>query len=174
MCSKVADRLHSESSDQCFLPRLAVCYQQGPLGINTVLLAGKHLHKLSAWRDWKYALHVYWWCQNGWWGGLVRRESPLSEKETGRKSEPVRTVWSLTKASARSCTWDDITKKPSAGWDLCGWEQPFCERPGGPEGQQYEHESGCSNKGKSSPGLHPMRALLAEIKMWSPSVFSMY
>lgn len=47
MCSKVADRLHSEGGDQCFLPRLAVCYQQGPLGINIGLQAGKHLHKLS-------------------------------------------------------------------------------------------------------------------------------
>lgn len=47
MCSKVADRLHSEGGDQCFLPRLAVCYQQGPLGINIGLQAGKYLHKLS-------------------------------------------------------------------------------------------------------------------------------
>ncbi|PKU41914.1 hypothetical protein llap_7779 [Limosa lapponica baueri] len=39
----------------------------------------------------------------------------------GWKSEPARTVWSLTETSARPCIWDHITQEPSAGWDLGGW-----------------------------------------------------
>lgn len=119
-------------------------------------------------------------------GTLQKGEMSYRESWTGWKSGQARTVWSLIKSSAVSYIWADITKElcelivllmaifvwvsaanstkftlilqAGTGWDLWGWEQP--RWPGGPVGQQGEHElaeHGCSNKGKLDPGLHPQR-----------------
>lgn len=60
---------------------------------------------------------------------LWKEETSYRETGTGWKSGQARTVWSLTKSSAVSYIWHDITKECSRGWDLWGWEQPCW--PGG-------------------------------------------
>jgi len=37
----------------------------------------------------------------------------------------------ITKTSAKSCTWDNKTKEPSTGYDLCGWRATLLRRAWG-------------------------------------------
>lgn len=56
----------------------------------------------------------------------------------------------------KSCTWDNIKRAVQAG-TCVGGEQPCWKGPGGPGGQDAEHETAawcCSNEGRSDPGLH--------------------
>lgn len=75
----------------------------------------------------------------------------------GWESGGGRTTWSLTKASAKSCTWGDMTNEPSThqvlrlGSSLAkgGWRSWWVTAQ--PESAGHI----CSNKGKADPELYP-------------------
>lgn len=91
------------------------------------------------------------------------------KNEAKSRTGPVRTVWSLTKTSAKSCTWDKITKEPSTGCNLCGWEAACWNGPGSPGGQA-EHDSAvcCCSKGKLDPWAASAGASLADRDVINP------
>ena len=97
-----------------------------------------------------------------------QRETSYGEIHTIWKGGLSRTLWSLTKMRAKSCTWDNITKEPCTGWDLCSWQAALLKRTWGSWWTSWAwvsvllHQQRQIGSWATSAGI-----LLAELEMWS-------